>query len=138
MDVRSVSVYQPRLKSKRIINLSFSNKVILVTGGTSGIGKSTAIAFAESGGKVVITGRRAMAEPNFLAPADVAARRKKAGRDGHDWISGKAATDTAAKRRVDRLKGSRAYWHTLANQTAALFLHFISVKSSKGTKLYES
>ena len=40
------------------MNLSFTNKVILVIGGTSGIGKSTAIAFAGSGGKVVITGRR--------------------------------------------------------------------------------
>jgi NAD(P)-dependent dehydrogenase (short-subunit alcohol dehydrogenase family) len=40
------------------MNISYANKVILVTGGTSGIGKSTAIAFAESGGNVVITGRR--------------------------------------------------------------------------------
>ncbi|PWT80999.1 MAG: short chain dehydrogenase [Acidobacteria bacterium] len=39
-------------------NDSFSNKVALVVGGTSGIGKATALAFAEAGAKVVITGRR--------------------------------------------------------------------------------
>jgi NAD(P)-dependent dehydrogenase (short-subunit alcohol dehydrogenase family) len=39
-------------------NHSFQNKVALVTGGTSGIGEATAIAFAEAGAKVVLTGRR--------------------------------------------------------------------------------
>jgi NAD(P)-dependent dehydrogenase (short-subunit alcohol dehydrogenase family) len=37
---------------------SHTNKVVFITGGTSGIGKVTAIAFAEAGAKVVITGRR--------------------------------------------------------------------------------
>jgi NAD(P)-dependent dehydrogenase (short-subunit alcohol dehydrogenase family) len=37
---------------------SYTNKIVLVTGGTSGIGKATALAFAEAGAKVVLTGRR--------------------------------------------------------------------------------
>jgi NAD(P)-dependent dehydrogenase (short-subunit alcohol dehydrogenase family) len=36
----------------------YTNKIVLVTGGTSGIGKITAIAFANAGAKVVLTGRR--------------------------------------------------------------------------------
>ena len=37
---------------------SYTNKIVLVTGGTSGIGGATALAFAEAGAKVVLTGRR--------------------------------------------------------------------------------
>jgi NAD(P)-dependent dehydrogenase (short-subunit alcohol dehydrogenase family) len=37
---------------------AYTNKIVLVAGGTSGIGRSTALAFAEAGAKVAITGRR--------------------------------------------------------------------------------
>lgn len=43
------------------MNSTFTNKVIIVTGGTSGIGLATAKAFAQQGAQVFITGRRQQA-----------------------------------------------------------------------------
>ncbi len=40
------------------MNPSFQNKVVLITGATSGIGRTTALAFAAAGAKVVLSGRR--------------------------------------------------------------------------------
>jgi NAD(P)-dependent dehydrogenase (short-subunit alcohol dehydrogenase family) len=39
-------------------NSSFADKVVLITGGTAGIGRATAIAFARHGAHVVVSGRR--------------------------------------------------------------------------------
>jgi NAD(P)-dependent dehydrogenase (short-subunit alcohol dehydrogenase family) len=38
---------------------TFANKVVLITGGTSGIGRAAAVAFAKEGAQVVVSGRRA-------------------------------------------------------------------------------
>lgn len=37
---------------------TFQNKIVLITGATSGIGKVSALAFAKAGAKVVVSGRR--------------------------------------------------------------------------------
>lgn len=40
------------------MSYDFTNKVVVVTGGTSGIGLATAKHFTDAGAKVYITGRR--------------------------------------------------------------------------------
>jgi NAD(P)-dependent dehydrogenase (short-subunit alcohol dehydrogenase family) len=72
----------------------FTNKVVLVTGGTSGIGKVTAIAFAKEGAKVVLSGRR---EKEGLA---VVEEIKKAGGTAH-FVQADVAKEADVKRLVD-------------------------------------
>ncbi len=72
----------------------FSGKVVLVTGGTSGIGKATAIEFARAGAKVVLTGRREK------EGAQVVHEIKKLGGDAA-FIRADVAKDADVKAMVD-------------------------------------
>lgn len=72
----------------------FSGKVVLVTGGTSGIGKVTAVAFAKEGAKVVVSGRR---EKEGLAVVEEIA---KAGGTAH-FVQADVAKEADVKRLVD-------------------------------------
>src|SRR5436305_6092908 len=75
-------------------NNTFEGKVALVTGGTSGIGKATAIAFARAGAKVILTGRREK------EGAQVVAEIKKLGADAA-FVRADVAQDTDVKAMVD-------------------------------------
>ena len=72
----------------------FNGKVVLVTGGTSGIGKATAIAFAQEGAKVVLSGRR---EQEGLA---VVEEITKAGGVAH-FVQADVAKEADVKRLVE-------------------------------------
>src|SRR5205823_4109232 len=71
-----------------------SGKVALVTGGTSGIGRTTAIAFARAGAKVVLTGRREK------EGAQVVAEIQKLGGDA-GFVRADVAKDADVKAMVD-------------------------------------
>jgi NAD(P)-dependent dehydrogenase (short-subunit alcohol dehydrogenase family) len=55
---------------------TFENKTVLITGGTSGIGKATALAFAKEGANVVVSGRR-VAEGEKVAREITSGRWKR-------------------------------------------------------------
>jgi NAD(P)-dependent dehydrogenase (short-subunit alcohol dehydrogenase family) len=75
-------------------NKTFSGKVALVTGGTSGIGKTTAIEFARAGAKVVLTGRREKEGAQIVAEI-----KKLGGRCG--FVGADVAKDADVKAMVD-------------------------------------
>src|ERR1041384_8882073 len=75
-------------------NGTFSGKVALVTGGTSGIGKATAIEFSRAGAKVVLSGRREK------EGAQVVSEIKKLGGDAA-FVRGDVAKDGDVKKMVD-------------------------------------
>src|SRR5436189_1821117 len=75
-------------------NRAFSGKVALVTGGTSGIGKATAIEFARAGANVVLTGRREK------EGAQVVAEIKKLGGDAA-FVRADVSKDADVKAMID-------------------------------------
>jgi len=74
------------------MNVSFENRVVLVAGGTGGLGRAVSLAFLADGAKAVVTYR---AEPEFAALRD-AAGAHKANLQGHRVD----VTDEAAVRGV--------------------------------------
>ena len=72
----------------------FSDKVVLVTGGTSGIGKAAALAFAREGAKVVLAGRRE------VEGAAVVNEIAKAGGSAH-FVPADVAKEADVKRLVE-------------------------------------
>jgi len=77
----------------------FDGKVVLVTGGTSGIGKVTALAFAAAGARVVVSGRRE------AEGAEVVAEILKAGGTG-TFVRADIAREADVKNLVEQTLGA--------------------------------
>src|SRR5260370_33133568 len=98
-------------------------KVALITGGTSGIGRDTAVLFAKNGAKVVITGRRE-SEGN-----ETVAMLRAAGGDGifvKGDVSKSADVQSAEQTTVERFRrldvafnnaGIEGNWKPITEQT---------------------
>jgi len=85
---------QNQQRTNSMNSKTFSGKVALVTGGTSGIGKTTAIEFARAGAKVVLTGRREK------EGAQVVPEIQKLGGDA-GFVRAEVAKDADVKAMVD-------------------------------------
>jgi NAD(P)-dependent dehydrogenase (short-subunit alcohol dehydrogenase family) len=111
--------------------LSFENKVVIVTGARSGIGKAIALAFGEQGAKVVCAGRRACDDTvaaikaaggeAITVPTDVASE---------EGVKNLIAQTVAAYGRLDVLvnnAGSLPPTKPLTEQTVEDFDHTMNV-----------
>jgi len=81
--------------SQASINFNFSQKKVLITGGTSGMGEASARAFAEAGANVIISGRNQQRADSIMvglsqAPGSI------------DFIEADISDSTACKQLVER------------------------------------
>lgn len=100
----------------------FSGKVVLVAGGTGGLGRAVSLAFLEAGARVVVT---------FRKQAEFDALRRTAGRNGAN-LEGDAVdvTDEAATRRlVEGIVDGRSRLDALVNTVGGY---------AGGTRLWET
>jgi NAD(P)-dependent dehydrogenase (short-subunit alcohol dehydrogenase family) len=74
------------------MTLNFSDKIVLVTGGTGGLGRAVTLAFLNEGAKVIVTYRN----PQELTSLEIAASAHSANLEGHN-------TDVTDENSIDQL-----------------------------------
>ncbi len=100
------------------MNLDFTNKTVLVTGGSRGIGRSIALMFAEAGAQVVVhyRGNQAAAEQTLAALAG----------EGHFIAQGDLANAEAVKQLAETVIAQAGQIDVLVNNAGIYELHDVS------------
>jgi len=100
-----------------MIATTMEGKTCLITGGTNGIGKSTALGLARMGATVVIVGRNATKTAQV-----VEAIRAASGNKNVDSLLADLSSQQEVRKVADEFKSSYAHLHILLNNVGAAFL----------------
>ena len=102
---------------KGATTVTMQGKICLITGGTSGIGKSTAMELARMGATVVIVGRNAQ-----KTAAVVAEIRAASGSQNVDSLLADLSSQQDVRRLADEFKRKYSQLHVLLNNAGAVYM----------------
>lgn len=97
--------------------MSMQGKVCLITGGTNGIGKSTAQGLAKMGATVVIVGRNAPKTTQVVEEIRIAS-----GNQNVDSLLADLSSQQEVRRLADQFKSKYQHLHVLLNNAGAVFM----------------
>lgn len=100
-----------------MIDTTMEGKICLVTGGTSGIGKSAALALAKMGATVVIVGRNAPKTAQVVEEIRAASGNKNV-----DSLLADLSSQQEVRRLADEFKSKYPHLHVLLNNAGAAIL----------------
>jgi citronellol/citronellal dehydrogenase len=104
-----------------------SDRVALVTGGGTGLGKATALELARCGASVTIAGRRS--EVLEQAAAEIA---ELTGADSVDWLAGDIRERTQARELIETVLERRGRLDVLVNNAGGQFFSPAELIAAKG------
>lgn len=96
---------------------TMEGKICLITGGTNGIGKSTAQVLAKMGATVVIVGRNAPKTAQVVEEI-----RAASGNENVDSLLADLSSQQEVRRLADEFKSKYPHLHVLLNNAGAVFL----------------
>lgn len=97
--------------------MTMQGKICLITGGTNGIGKSTALELARMGATVVIVGRDAQKTAQVVDEIRAASRNNNV-----DSLLADLSSQQEVRRLADEFKSKYSHLHVLLNNAGAVFM----------------
>jgi NAD(P)-dependent dehydrogenase (short-subunit alcohol dehydrogenase family) len=109
------SNYQPKNEGEMMMTMQ--GKICLITGGTNGIGKSTALELARMGATIVIVGRDAQKTTQVVGEI-----RAASGNNAVDSLLADLSSQQEVRRLADEFKSKYSHLHVLLNNAGGVFM----------------